>query len=54
MALHAGLVALGFLLTWTVVKLKEDHQPTLIVAEFDALAYQQPIHLGHQLTSVIG
>ena len=37
-ALHAGLVALGFVLTWTVVTLKDDHQPTLIVAEFNALA----------------
>lgn len=38
--LHAGLVTLGFLLTWTVVKLQENDQPTLIVAEFDALAFQ--------------
>ena len=38
--LHAGLVALGFFVTWTVVNLQEDHQQTLIVAEFNALAYQ--------------
>ena len=48
-ALHAGLVALGFVLTWTVVTLTEDHQPTLIVAEFNALAYQPLASLNDDL-----
>ena len=37
---HALLIALGFLLTWTVIQLQEDREPTLIVADFDALVYQ--------------
>ena len=37
--LHALLIALGFLLTWTVIQLQE-REPTLIVADFHALVYQ--------------
>ena len=40
LALHALLIALGFLLTWTVIQLQEDREPTLIVADFDALVYR--------------
>ncbi len=37
--LHAGLVALGFLITWTVVRLADDDAPVVVTAEFDALNY---------------
>ncbi len=37
--LHAGLVGLGFLITWTVVSLVDDDDPVLVTAEFDALSY---------------
>jgi hypothetical protein len=39
LAVHAGLVALGFVLTWTVVLIQRDEEPTLIVADFDAMTY---------------
>ena len=35
---HAGLIGLGFLVTWTVVSLN-DKEPVLVVAQFDALSY---------------
>ena len=37
--LHAGLIGLGFLITWTVVSLGDDDDPVLVTAEFDALTY---------------
>ncbi len=37
--LHGGLVALGFLITWSVVSLVDDDDPVLVTAEFDALSY---------------
>jgi len=36
--LHAGLVGLAFLITWTVVR-QRDEKPVLIVADFDAMHY---------------
>ena len=39
-AVHAGMVALGFLVTWTVVRLDEDQPPTLIIADFNDPAYE--------------
>ena len=36
---HAGLIALGFLITWSVVQLANDHEPLLVTAHFDALTY---------------
>ncbi len=37
--LHAGLIGLGFLITWSVVSLADDEEPVLVTAEFDALTY---------------
>ncbi len=37
--LHAGLIGLAFLVTWSVVRLTDDEDPVLITAEFDALTY---------------
>lgn len=37
--LHAGLIGLGFMITWTVVSLGDDDDPVLVTAEFDALTY---------------
>jgi hypothetical protein len=37
--LHAGLIVLGLLLTWTVVLLRADEEPVLVVADFDAMTY---------------
>jgi hypothetical protein len=42
---HAGLIGLGFLLTWTVVSLADDREPTLVVAQFDALSYDPLVKL---------
>jgi hypothetical protein len=39
-AIHAAVVALGFMVTWTMVRLGEDEQPVLIVADFDAPTYE--------------
>ncbi|TVQ53821.1 MAG: hypothetical protein EA377_07125 [Phycisphaerales bacterium] len=39
LSLHAGLILLGFLITWTVVMLTGDEDPTLVVADFDDLTY---------------
>jgi len=38
--LHAGLVAVGFVVTWTVLRVVPEREPALIVASFDALAYE--------------
>ena len=36
---HAGLVALGFIVTWTVGRLADDREALLVTAQFDALTY---------------
>ena len=46
LALHAALVILGFLVTWTVVLLKDDPDPPVIVADFDSLAFDPLTPLG--------
>ena len=38
-AIHAGLILLGLLVTWTVVSLQQDEEPVLIIADFDAMTY---------------
>ena len=38
-AIHAAVVALGFMVTWTVVRLGDQEQP-VIVADFDAPTYE--------------
>jgi hypothetical protein len=43
--LHAGLVGLGFLLTWTVVSLADQPDPVVVIAEFDALTYDPLVTL---------
>ncbi|MHC4710085.1 MAG: vWA domain-containing protein [Planctomycetota bacterium] len=43
--IHGGLIGLGFLVTWTVVSLTDEQEPTLIVAEFDALSYDPVVTL---------
>jgi hypothetical protein len=37
--LHAGLIGLGFVITWTVVSLGDDEPPLLVIADFDALRF---------------
>ena len=44
-AVHLGMVMLGFLITWTVVRLEEGEQPTLIVADFHDLTYDPLVQL---------
>ena len=46
--LHAGLIGLGFLITWTVVTLGDDDDPVLVTAEFDALTYDPLVSLDTQ------
>ena len=43
--LHAGIVALGFFLTWTVVSLTDEPDPVLVIADFDALSYDPLVSL---------
>ncbi len=43
--LHAGILALGFAVTWSVVRLTEDRQPVIVTAEFDALTYDPLVTL---------
>lgn len=38
--LHAGLIAIGMLVTWTVILVQERDAPRQITADFDALAYE--------------
>lgn len=38
-SLHAALILLGFVITWTVVMMQDEGEPAVIVAEFDALSY---------------
>jgi hypothetical protein len=42
--IHAGLIGLAFLVTWTVVAL-DDEEPVLVVAQFDALSYDPLVTL---------
>ena len=44
-AVHLGMVILGFLITWTVVRLEEDQQPTVIIADFHDLTYEPLVQL---------
>ncbi len=37
--IHAAVVALGFMITWTVVRLGDQEQP-VIVADFDAPTFE--------------
>lgn len=39
-ALHGALVLLGFVITWTVVMLQDAGEPSVIVADFDAMRYE--------------
>ena len=39
-AIHAGIVTLGFVATWTVVMLQGEEEPVLIVADFNAVMYE--------------
>ncbi len=39
-AIHAAVVALGFMVTWTMVRSGDQEQPVLIVADFDAPTYE--------------
>ena len=39
-ALHGLMIVLGFIITWTVVLLQPEQEPTVIIADFDALAYE--------------
>jgi hypothetical protein len=43
--IHAGLIGLGFLFTWTVVSLADGQEPMLVVAQFDALSYDPLVTL---------
>ena len=43
--IHGGLIGLGFLVTWTVVSLTDGQEPTLVVAQFDALSYDPLVTL---------
>jgi hypothetical protein len=43
--IHGGLIGLGFLFTWTVVSLTDQQEPTLVVAQFDALSYDPLVAL---------
>ncbi len=45
LGLHAGVIALGFLLTWTVVSLNDDEEPVVVRAELDALTYDPLVSL---------
>jgi hypothetical protein len=38
-ALHAAILLLGFVITWSVVMLGDDRDAPMIVADFDAIAY---------------
>jgi hypothetical protein len=39
-ALHGLMIMLGFLITWTAVLLAPEQEPTVIIADFDALRYE--------------
>ncbi|MCZ6836005.1 MAG: hypothetical protein O7G85_09550, partial [Planctomycetota bacterium] len=43
-AVHGLMILLGFLITWTAVLLQPPQEPTIIVADFNALSYE-PINL---------
>ncbi|MHC4413887.1 MAG: vWA domain-containing protein [Planctomycetota bacterium] len=43
--LHAGVVALGFLVTWTVMSLAEDREPVRVTADFHNLSYDPLVTL---------
>jgi len=38
--IHVGIIALGFLVTWTVALIQQPEEPTLIVADFRAPRYE--------------
>jgi len=40
LAVHAAIIAIGFLVTWTVVRLQSEDDVVLIVADFDAVTYE--------------
>ena len=40
-ALHGLLILFGFLITWSAVMLQPEHEPTIIIADFNALTYEQ-------------
>ena len=51
-ALHGILLALGFLITWTVVMLQEDEEPTLITADFESLTYEPLVQMSREQAEV--
>lgn len=52
LGVHGGLLALGFLITWTVVILQEDDEPTLITADFEALTYEPLVEMSRDQAEV--
>lgn len=50
-AIHAGLLVVGLLVTWTVVSLQKDEESVLIIADFDATTYE-PVAVLEQDTSL--
>jgi hypothetical protein len=46
--LHAGMVGLGLIATWTVVSLTDEQEPAVVIAQFDALSYDPLVTLETQ------
>ncbi len=47
--LHAGLVLLGFVVTWTVISRDDEREPRLVVADFNELTYDPLVRLDTSL-----
>ncbi|MCZ6446343.1 MAG: hypothetical protein O7F17_03750 [Planctomycetota bacterium] len=50
--LHAGIIVLGFLLTWTVMSGNDEQAPTRVTAEFYALNYDPLVTLASDPTTI--
>jgi hypothetical protein len=46
LGLHGSFIAVGFLITWSVVHLQAEREPTLIVSDFYASQYQPVVSQG--------
>ena len=50
--LHAGLIGLGFLFTWTIMSLAEGEEPVRLSAEFESVRYDPLVTLESDLASI--
>ncbi len=49
--LHAGLILLGFLISWTVMRVSDDEAPVRVTADFESLDYDPLVRLPAQSAS---